>query len=407
MIYFSRRPRPALAARVSIVCAVLATVALPLAALSSPSTALAGPIVTVRIEGESSTLLPRTTVTLNAPEPVSGCPANSVAAAINLAVGGNWDHGEAGGGGGDFTQTILGETHAFTHEGDTWAEWVNYKWGGGICTDLLSEGAEVLMVADHEPEPTFAPTVWPLVATSAPSSVQVGVPFTVQVSEIRTPPGTFAEPGQGTPTPVAGAAVSGAGVSGGTSDASGMATVTLSSSGSFTLHASKTGDAPSATFIVCAHNGNDGSCGTQATTGSSGSQSSAGGTSNVVPYKGPYALVPRVPDLIDGHTYEHGHSPRVLTGSVLAHTTVSSIALTLRRSYRHRCYAFDGVTTRFVRARCGTGKPFQVSTNGLFSYLLPSALAPGRYVLDIQATDAAGNRTTLARGTSRIVFYVR
>ncbi len=60
-----------------------------------------------------------------------------------------------------------------------------------------------------------------------------------------------------------------------------------------------------------------------------------------------------------------------------------------------------------MRARCGTGKPFQVSTNGLFSYLLPSALAPGRYVLDIQATDAAGNRTTLARGTSRIVFYVR
>ena len=28
-------------------------------------------------------------------------------------------------------------------------------------------------------------------------------------------------------------------------------------------------------------------------------------------------------------------------------------------------------------------------------------------LLDIEATDAAGNRTTLARGTSRIVFYVR
>ena len=43
----------------------------------------------------------------------------------------------------------------------------------------------------------------------------------------------------------------------------------------------------------------------------------------------------------------------------------------------------------------------------LFRSLLPGGLAPGRYVLDIQATDAAGNHTSLARGTSRIVFYVR
>jgi hypothetical protein len=407
MIYSSPRPYPALAARASIVCVALACAALLLAFLGSPAAVLAAPTVTVRIEGASSTLLPRTTVALNAPEPVSGCPANSVAAAINLAVGGNWDHGEAGGSGGDFTQTILGETHAFTNEGDTWAEWVNYKWGGGICTDLLSEGDEVLMVADHEPEPTFAPTVWPLVATGAPSSVQVGVPFTVRISEIRTPPGTFAEPGQGTPTPVAGATVSGAGAAGGMSDASGTATVTLSSSGSFTLRASKAGDAPSATFVVCAHNGNDGTCGTQTAPGSSGAQSATGGTSNGAPYKGPYALVPHLTSLIDGHAYTHAHAPRVLSGSVLAHASISSISLILRRSYRHRCYAFDGVSTRFVRARCGTGKPFKVSDNGLFSYLLPSALAPGRYVLDIQATDVTGNRTTLARGTSRVVFYVR
>jgi hypothetical protein len=407
MIYSSPRPYPVRAARASIAWAALACAALLLAFLGSPATVLAAPTVTVRIEGESSTLLGRTTVTLNAPEPVSGCPANSVAAAINLAVGGNWDHGEAGSGGGDFTQTILGEMHAFTHEGDTWAEWVNYKWGGGVCTDLLNEGDEVLMVADHEPEPTFAPTVWPLVATGIPSSVQVGVPFTVRVSEIRTPAGTFAEPGQGTPTPVAGAAVSGAGAVGGVSDAGGTATVTLNSAGNFTLRASKGGDAPSATFVVCAHNGNDGTCGTHTASGSAGSQTSAGGISAGAPYKGPYALVPQVPGLIDGHIYTRTRAPRILAGSVLAHTTVSAIALTLRRSYRHHCYAFDGVTTRFVRARCGTGKPFQVSTNGLFSYLLPSALQPGRYVLDIQATDAAGNRTTLARGTSRIVFYVR
>ena len=83
------------------------------------------------------------------------------------------------------------------------------------------------------------------------------------------------------------------------------------------------------------------------------------------------------------------------------------MSLELRRSYKGRCFAFDGVSTRFVKARCGQGSFFKVSNDGLFSYLLPAALAPGRYVLDIEATDAAGNHTALARGSSRVVFYVR
>ena len=125
---------------------------------------------------------------------------------------------------------------------------------------------------------------------------------------------------------------------------------------------------------------------------------------------GQWALVhPAAPKRLsfDGHTYKRGHAPRVLSGTVLAHTNVTSIGLELRREYRGRCYAFDGVTTRFVRARCGTGSTFKVSSSGQFSYLLPESLPPGRYVLDIAATDAAGNYTTPARGTSRIVFYVR
>jgi hypothetical protein len=41
------------------------------------------------------------------------------------------------------------------------------------------------------------------------------------------------------------------------------------------------------------------------------------------------------------------------------------------------------------------------------SYLLPHRLGRGRYVLDVIATDGAGNREALARGTSRVVFFVR
>ena len=96
----------------------------------------------------------------------------------------------------------------------------------------------------------------------------------------------------------------------------------------------------------------------------------------------------------------------MLTGSVLAHTALASVSIELRRSYRGRCHAYDGIRERFVAARCGRGSFFKVSTEPSFSYLLPSALPAGRYVLDIEATDAAGNRTRLARGTSRIVFYV-
>jgi hypothetical protein len=159
--------------------------------------------------------------------------------------------------------------------------------------------------------------------------------------------------------------------------------------------------------IVCAHNGSDGTCGAPASSGASGSP---GVSSAIVaagsPYKGPYALVPHLTDLLDGHVYRHDHAPRVLAGSVTGHSAIASVSLTLRREYRHRCYAFNGVTAKFVREHCGAGKPFKVSDNSTFSYLLPAALPPGRYVLDIAATDAAGNRTTLARGTSRIVFYV-
>jgi hypothetical protein len=383
----------------------LAVVALSAAALATTgaSVALAGPTVTVRVEGESATLLPRTTVTLNAPEPVSNCAANSVAAAINLAVGGNWDHGESEGSAGDFTETILGETHEFLNDGDTWAEWVDYKWGGGICTDLLNEGDEVLMVADHEPEPTFAPSRWPLIVTGVPTTAQVGVPFTVQISEVRTAPGTFASAGEGTPTPVAGATIEGVGVSSSTSDASGNATVTLTSAGSTNLRAVLAGDAPSATLPVCVHNGNDGFCGTTAPSGATITPA----PTTTAAYNGPFAVVAKATDVLEGHIYTPAKAPRVLSGTVASHTQVASVDLRLRRSYRGRCYAYNGKSERFARAHCGSGSFFKVASTASFSYLLPGALAPGRYVLDLEATDAAGHRSTLARGTSRIVFYVR
>jgi hypothetical protein len=398
----------------SIARSALAAVALML--IAAPAALADTPTVTVRVEGAQSTLLPQTSVTLDStkPEPVSGCNGTSVAAAINLAVNGNWDHGEANNGGGDFTETILGETHNFSNNSDTWAEWVNYKWGGGICTDLLHDGDQVVMVADNEPPPNYSPTRLPLTASGAPVSVDAGTPFTVNVQEIHTPPNTFANPGDGTPQPAQGATVSGGGASA-DSDASGNATLTLSTTGNVTLRATKSGDAPSATFSVCVHNGNDGNCGTTASSQSAGAQSSSGastaGAATLVPapapYTGPYAVVAEAVGVVDGHVYRRGHAPRVLGGRVSSRSPIASVSIRLRRSFNGRCQAYSGRTERFFAAPCGQAGYFRLGSGATFSYLLPTPLGPGRYVYDILATDAAGNRVAPARGSSRVVFFVR
>ena len=61
----------------------------------------------------------------------------------------------------------------------------------------------------------------------------------------------------------------------------------------------------------------------------------------------------------------------------------------------------------FRRTRCGTEKYFAIGDRADWSYLLPQRLGKGRYVLDAVAIDGAGNRTPLARGTTRVVFTVR
>jgi hypothetical protein len=324
-----------------------------------------------------------------------------------LAVNGNWDHGEANNGGGDFTETILGETHEFTNNSDTWAEWVDYKWGGGICSDLLSEGDQVLMVADHEPEPFYDPTVLPLVVSNTPSVVQAGSAFDVEVDEITTTTTTFASPGEGTPKPAAGVTVSGGGVTAVTG-ANGVATITLASTGNVTLRATKSGDAPSATFNVCAHKGNDGNCGTSV----SGSGGSTGGgvTPGTLPPSSSTAITASISSLMEGHVYASRGAPRILSGTVTSTTPLEEVELRLtRRGPRGRCSYFDGLTVRFHAMRCGAanGKYFKASNQKLFSYLLPETLAPGRYVLDAQGVGVGGHLSSLERGTSRIVFYVK
>jgi hypothetical protein len=377
----------------------LGAMCLALSILASAATAAGPATVTVRVEGAADTVLAPTQVTTTtAPVVKEGhsCAGTSAAGALQLATSGNWS-GSWFEPGGFFVESIEGDSYAGSPSG-YWSFWLDNKPATtGICEAELQAGSNILFFPECFGE---CPTPPNPLGIEAAATAEVGKPVTVTVTSYAN--------SSGAPSPANGATVAYEATNK-TTDASGHATLTFSHVGQATVDVTAPGSIRTET-TVCVHAGSDGTCATKTAPDSPGSprsQASAAETPAGVPYKGPYALVPHLAGLIEGHVYKHGHAPRVLAGSMLAHTSVSSVELTLRRFYRHHCYAFDGVSTRFVRARCGTGKPFKVSDNGLFSYLLPFALPPGRYVLDIQASDAAGNRTTPARGTSRIVFYVR
>jgi hypothetical protein len=247
--------------------------------------------------------------------------------------------------------------------------------------------------------------VLPLVLAGVPATVVAGTPFTVQTKLVHTRAGNFPEIGEGTPTPQGGVTVSGGGASA-TSGENGNATVCFSKPGSYNMIARRPGDAPSAPVSVSVRGAAESACGVQLPSSSNiGGEPTAAPTRP--PYTGPFALVPHLRAPLEGHVYARRHAPRLIAGAISAHSAVSSVSLKLRRSYRGGCYAFDGTAAVFRHARCGQASAFRVSSNALFSYFLPFALAPGRYVLDVEATDVAGNHTLLARGTSRIVFSVR
>ncbi len=373
-------------------------------ALAGAPSALASASVTVRVEGINQTLLPPTQVTTDAAASVvkdgnkeHSCSGASAAGALQLATGGSWN-GEWFGGFGYSAETILGETHAFEPGAAAnyfWSYWLDNKSSSvGICEGELQNGESILFFPECFSETGACPAPPNPLGVSAPAVAERGAPVAVTV--------TSYDNVSGAATPTAGASVSGGGASAST-DALGRATLAIPQTGSIQLQVTAPGSVRTET-TVCVHNGNDGTCGT---TSPSGVSSAAPGTSAAAAYKGPFAVVAHATGVQEGHVYPRGRGPKLLSGTVATHAAISSVALELRRSYRGRCFAYDGVTERFKHARCGQGSFFAVGSAPSFSYLLPGALAPGRYVLDVQATDAAGNRTSLARGTSRIVFYVR
>jgi hypothetical protein len=339
-----------------------------------PAAALAGPTVTVRVEGAAGTLLERTRVTLpDTPPPVAGgCPANTVAAAIEAGTAGNWDRQS-------FSSTILGESHTFTHS-DYWAEWLDvgggFKYGGGICTDTLDDGDDVVMLVDVS-DTMGRPTVFPLDVEGVPAQARVGSAITVTVVEYRSKTGT---PGEGDRTPVAGATVR-AGSAIATTGADGRATLTLAQRGAITVKATRTGNAASGREAVTV-----------------GDVASAPAARDMI------APVATIAGIRDGQRFSRRRAPRQLRGTVTDDPSgLWAVKIRLTRRVGKSCWYFSGSKERFLKRTCGKAYAFKVGERAEWSYLLPSRLRRGRYVLETYAIDNAFNHGA----TERVAFRVR
>jgi hypothetical protein len=360
----------------------LAVVAL---AAAAPA-ALAGPTVKVRVEGASGTLLERTTVTLpDTPPPVAGCPAGTAAAAIEVATGGNWDRAS-------FTQTILGETHDFIPDNDFWAEWVDrgagYQFGNGVCSDVLNSGDEVLMLVDQPPYGEGSMAEVPLELHGANGVRGQGVSMLVTGAVITGFDSTGAAIVEH--RPVSGATVSGGGVSAVTGS-DGRATLTFAQTGPVTLKASKPDTVVSgATAIQIVAPGEP--------------LPPSGGSATAPDRLAPLA---KLLGIADHQTFAKGKGPRTLKASVSDVSGLAAVKLRLTRRTGGRCFYFSGRRQELERTRCGRGFFFRAGDGPNVSYLLPERLPRGRYVLDLGAVDRAGNRSALARGSTRVVFTVR
>lgn len=358
---------------------VLAGIAGLLIALAGAPQALAGPQVTVRVEGQAATLLPATAV--NLPDGTQRCEGDTAYRALDIATRQQWDRQE-------FAQTILGETHDFSSN-DYWGFWVfrggAYRVTNGICDEHLAAGEELLagyQIADA----SFRPTIFPLWITGVPPVVRPGDPFTVTVH--RAVCETDCLPGEGQAAPAAGATVTAGGATA-TADAAGRATLTLGERGPVALRATQEQRLPSRAEPTCVSDGADGFCG------------------YVVPPPAADRTPPvtRVKGIRDGARLRKG--PRALRAAVREAGGIEVVRMSLTRKRRDRCSAFRGDSERFARVRCGRHRLFAIGSAPRVSFLLPSRLPRGRYVVTVIATDAAGNRERVKRGRNRIRFTVR
>jgi hypothetical protein len=385
------------------------------AAALAPAAARGAPVtVSLRIEGPSSTLFEGPVTTDVRPFRFSGdpvaheCDATAVntgsspvpvptrgaaiTAASQLAPFAMTGTFSAQFGSPTF-DTIAGQSVAFDPaSGKFLAEYKNgVSASVGSCADPIANGDDVVF--------GFGTSVAPehVLKLTGPATAAPGRPVVVGVTD------------EANGAPLAGAIVEGR-----ASGADG--TISLgpyTARGPHSVKATRSGDIRSNRVTFCVTGGADGACGTTAPP--PGAPPAApcvtngdDGLCGTVDRRAPLG---QILSIRNAQKFRRGHGPRLLRGEVAADPSgVSRIRLRLTRRFGGRCSTFAGRKGRFARMRvCGAvhGRWFSIGNDQQWSFLLPKRLGPGRYVLDVEARDRAGNRdTSLVRGRSRVVFRV-
>ena len=379
-------------------------------AVTSTTALAAGPAnVTVRVEGDGATLVPRTALTTTSTpvtkdgNPSHSCTGTSAAGALEQATGGDWS-GPFDANYGDYAvEVIKSERHTFS-DPSYWGFFVNDEpASGGVCTTQLNAGDSVLFV----PTPSDASPIGILNVSGVPRTVAPGSAFTVNVTRTKTTYDSSynASTARG---PAAGVSIAGTRTA-----TDGTARITLTDRGPAALRATgNADDVRSATETTCVTDGSDGACGSApAGEDTLGACATSGddGRCGTVDRRAPAG---KITSIHEGQRFAKGKGPRTLKGRVTADPSgLAPVRLRLTRTQGRRCTTFDGRTERLVRMpRCGAarGRWFDAGDREDWSYLLPTKLPPGRYVLDVRAADQKGNADTqLQRTRNRVVFIVR
>lgn len=266
-----------------------------------------------------------------------------------------------------------------------WGFAVNYTYSNvGGCQLQLAPGSEVLWAYNYF-------NLKHLLSLSGPSSVTVGVPFTVHVTD-----GQTGEPISGAAIGQLVSGVTNTSSSSPTTNATGNATMTLTQAGPATLKATQVESVRSNGLAVNVVPVSACACGSPAPV--------------ISPPAPPVSDAAKVGGVTNHHVYSRRSAPRLLAGvvDVPAGGTLRHVRISLQRRYRGRCFDFNGARGSFVRTRkCSSTDFFSVGDSESFSYLLPARLPKGSYVYDIEAINSAGQTTKLVNGVSRVVFRVR
>jgi hypothetical protein len=297
--------------------------------------------------------------------PTAGTAVATASDAGGFSWIGQWSNSQQ-----DFLLTdVNGEAPDFSVDQTFWGFYVNGQFASkGMCGTRVAAGDEVLFAVAKGTEQ--------LLKLTGPATANRGEAVQVTVTDDSN-----------------GAPVAGASVGGATTGADGHATVSFGQTGNQSVKATKPDAIRSNALTVCVHDGDDGTCGTA--------------VKPPPPVIQP-PLSAAIGSVDEGQRFARGQGPRELTGHVdPGPNGLLAVKLRLTRRSDGRCQYFSGRQAKLRDTRCGRRFWFKIGDQAEWSYLLPSRLPRGRYVLDVEAIDKAFHRDdTLQRGRNRVVFVV-